>query len=105
MAGNKNSGRRAGGPDFSGRVRSLFDRSLEKLELKGDADKLMQAALKDDFIGTIQRMASYAPKQVDMTLEQTVLLDTTQLTTDVLNTMFAAKEADEHNEGTDTAVH
>jgi hypothetical protein len=98
-------GRKAGGKDFAPRVRSVLDRALEKLELKGDADKLMEQALKDDFIGTLQRMAGYAPKTVDMTLEQTVLLDTTQLTTDVLNTMFAAKEADEHNEGTDTAVH
>ena len=56
----------------------MFDRALEKLELKGDADKLMEKALTDDFVGTIHRMASYAPKQLD--IAQTITLETTEAT-------------------------
>jgi hypothetical protein len=98
-------GRKAGGKDFSPRVRSLFDIAIRESLADGTLLSKLKEQLRDDPVGTMQKMAGYAPKQVDMTLEQTVLLDTTQLTTDVLNTMFAAKEADEHNQGTDTAVH
>ncbi len=92
MAGNANSGKKAGGKDFAPRVRSMFDRALEKLELKGDADKLMEAALKEDFVGTIQRMSAYAPKPVDMTLDQTVTVDSTMLGDEVLSALFERRQ-------------
>jgi len=91
MAGNSNSGKRAGGRDFGPRVRSIFDRVLEKLELRQDADKLMEKALLDDFVGTIQKMSQYAPKQVDIALEQTVSLDTTKVSQDILQALFEGR--------------
>ena len=98
-------GKKAGGKDFAPRVRSMFDRALEKLELKGDADKLMEQALTDDFMGTVQKMASYAPKQVDMTLDQQVTIDTTQLTREVIESLYQLEEPNGSNEGTTPAVH
>jgi hypothetical protein len=102
MAGNSNSGKRAGGKDFAPRIRSMFDRALEKLELRGDADKLMEAALKEDFVGTVQRMAAYAPKQVDMSVDQTVTIDTTQITEETLRGLFTSNDTDK---GTSPELH
>ena len=66
MAGNKNSGRRAGGTDFSPRVRSIVDQVLEKMEKAGDARALLEAQFREDFAGTLRAVASYVPKQIDM---------------------------------------
>ena len=65
-------GRRLGGKDFAPRVRSVVDRVLEKLEKAGDADKLMEAALREDYIGTLAKIASYAPKQVEHHIEASI---------------------------------
>jgi hypothetical protein len=67
MAGNANSGKRAGGRDFAPRVRCAFDRVLEGMESRKELDPLLLAAMKEDPIGTISKMASYAPKQLDIT--------------------------------------
>jgi hypothetical protein len=104
MAGNKNSGKRPGGKDFSPRVRSLFDRALEKFEKTGDAEVAMQKALQDDFIGTLQRMAAYAPKQVDMSLEQVTPVDTTALSPALLKEMFEERMKRD-SEGSDKRIH
>lgn len=84
-------GKRAGGKDFAPRVRSLVDRVLEKLQLDGDAEELLEQAFRDDFAGTLKAMSAYAPKQVDMSLDQQVSLDTTQLSREVLTEMFSEK--------------
>jgi len=98
-------GRKAGGKDFAPRVRSMFDRALEKLELKGDADSLMEKALTEDFVGTIQRMSGYAPKTLDMTLDQQVTIDTTTLSREVVEAIYQSEESSDNNEGTTSAVH
>ena len=66
------AGRKPGGRDFAPRVRSCIDRVLEKLEAKGDADILMEQALKEDFVGTLQKVASYAPKQVEAVITSSI---------------------------------
>jgi hypothetical protein len=66
MAGNQNSGRRPGGKDFAPRARSVIDRVIAKLEANGDADRLLEAAFIDDFVGTLQKVAPYAPKVIDL---------------------------------------
>jgi hypothetical protein len=68
MAGNKNSGRHAGGPDFTGRVRALIERVLVKMETKGDAETLLTKAFEEDFAGTLRAMAAYAPKEQTINL-------------------------------------
>jgi len=103
MAGNGNSGRRAGGKDFSPRARSIIDQVLEKMQGNGDARKLLEAQFNEDFAGTLRAVAAFAPKQVDMTLDQQVSVDTTQLSKDVLTEMFSQKEIRE--QGSDKSVH
>ncbi len=105
MAGNKNSGRRAGGTDFSPRVRSIVDQVLEKMEKAGDARALLEAQFREDFAGTLRAVASYAPKQIDMTLDQQVTIDTTKLTREVVEALYLSEDPSDHNEGTSTAVH
>ena len=105
MAGNSNSGRRPGGKDFAPRVRSSIDRALEKLEDTGEADTLLMAAFRDDFVGTLQKMAAYAPKVVDMSLETTVSVDTTQLSQAILQEMFAEKEKRDTTQPSDRQIH
>ena len=96
-------GRRAGGKDFAPRIRSMVDRVLEKMHDTGKAEELLTKAFNEDFVGTARAMAAYAPKQVDIDLEQNVSIDTTALSKDVLNEMFAIKEKREA--GHDSQVH
>jgi TnpA family transposase len=93
-------GRKAGGKDFSPRVRSIVDQVLEKMEKGGDARKLLEKQFREDFAGTLRAVAQYAPKQVDMSLTQTVSVDTTQVTDEILQQIINAKrEADSTSEG------
>ena len=90
-------GKRAGGRDFAPRVRSLVDRVLENWNDTGKAEKALNEALEADFVGTLQRLASYAPKQVDMAVEQSLSIDTTQLSAEALEAIFAEKERREQD--------
>ena len=83
----------------------MVDRALERLEKTGDAEKYIDRALKEDFVGTLQRLASYAPKQVDMSLEQTVAIDTTQLSKEILREMFTEKEKREGPAASPQQIH
>ena len=65
-------GRRAGGRDFAPRVRSCIDRVLEALEQSGDADALMEAAFREDYVGTLAKVAAYAPKQVEAVITSSI---------------------------------
>jgi hypothetical protein len=98
-------GKRAGGKDFSPRVRSIIDQVLETMEKSGDARKLLKKQFEDDFAGTLRAVASFAPKQVDMTLDQQLTVDTTQLSKDVLTQLFSQEQSIEDNQSPDTAVH
>jgi hypothetical protein len=63
-------GKRAGGKDFAPRVRSLVDQVFNKLEENGDARDLLEKQFKEDFAGTLRAVAAYAPKQIDMSVNQ-----------------------------------
>jgi len=43
----------------------LVERVVAKLEKNGDADKLLEAQIRDDMAGTLQKLSPYAPKQVE----------------------------------------
>lgn len=103
MAGNKNSGRRPGGRDFTPRLRSLIDRVLQNWDNSGKAEKALNAALEEDFVGTLQRLSAYAPKQVDMAVEQSLSIDTTQLSAEALQVIFAERERRESD--SDKSIH
>lgn len=105
MAGNSNSGRRSGGKDFSPRVRSLVDQVLEKMQESGDARKLLEAQFTEDFAGTLRAVAAFAPKQVDMAIDQQISIDTTQLSREVVEALYGLEEPSEHNEKPTSAVH
>jgi len=98
-------GRKAGGKDFSPRVRSLFDIAIRETLDDGTLLPKLKAQLREDPAGTIQRMSGYAPKQVDMTLDQQVTIDTTKLTREVVEALYLSEDASDHNEGTTPAVH
>ena len=59
--------KRAGGRDFAPRVRSIVDRVVEKLEKGGDADRLLEDQLREDYVGTLAKLAHYTTKQIDVT--------------------------------------
>ena len=98
-------GRKSGGKDFAPRVRSFFDRELEAFIKTPSASKQMQQALRDDLVGTCAKMAAYAPKVVDMSLETTVSVDTTQLSEAILQEMFAEKESRVTTQAVDRQIH
>ncbi len=98
-------GRKAGGKDFSPRVRSLFNIALKELLASGKLLPKLKEQLLEDPAGTIQKMSGYAPKQVDMTLDQQVTIDTTKLTREVVEALYLSEDPSDHNEGTTPAVH
>ena len=94
MAGNKNSGKRVGGKDFSPRVRSLFDIAIKEALADGSLLKKLKQQLLEDPAGTIQRMAQYAPKQHDINVEQTVTVQSTEVSQtdmEIIKTLRAAE--------------
>ena len=95
-------GRKAGGKDFAPRVRSIVDRVLENLEDTGKAEKLLKEQFESDFAGTLRAVSAFAPKQIDVDVEKTVSIDTTELTQEVLQELFAEKA---QRAGSDRAVH
>ena len=104
MAGNKNSGRKAAGPDFSGRVRAAFHRTLQEAVDNHKLDELLLAQVLEDPLGAMNKMAPYAPKQVDMTLEDKTPVDTTALSPALLKEMFEER-LNRESEGNDQRVH
>ena len=86
-------GRKAGGKDFAPRVRSLFDIALKEMIADGTLLPKLKKQLADDPAGTIQRFAGYAPKQVDMTLDQHVTIDRTEVSETDMAIIKALKEA------------
>ncbi len=77
-------GRKPGGKDFSPRVRSLFDHAIREELKNGTLLDTLRQQLREDPVGTMQKMAPYAPKQVDVDMQQTVTVDTTQLSDQLL---------------------
>jgi hypothetical protein len=71
-------GRKAGGKDFSPRVRSLFDIAIKETLANGTLLPKLKEQLLEDPAGTIQKMSGYAPKQVNMDIDQKVTVDTTK---------------------------
>jgi len=98
MAGNKNSGRRAG-KDFGPRVRGLFNIAIKESIADGSLLPKLKRQLKDDPAGTFRAMAAYVPKQVDMTVDQRVTVEGTEVTQTDMAIIRALKEAqDEQSE-------
>ncbi len=91
-------GRKAGGKDFSPRVRALFDIAIKELLASGKLLPKLKEQLLNDPAGTMQRMAQYAPKQVDMKIDQAVTLDTTAMADNVLEEIFnRRRDEQEHS--------
>ena len=98
-------GRKAGGKDFSPRVRSLFDIAIKETLADGSLLPRLKEQLREDPAGTIQRMSGYAPKQHDIDVNQSLSLDTTKLTREVLEALYTTKDDNEHNESSDRPIH
>lgn len=61
-------GRKAGGKDFAPRVRSLFDIALKELLASGKLLPKLKEQLLSDPAGTFRAMSAYAPKQVELSV-------------------------------------
>ena len=94
--------------DVSPRLRWALDEAMNLLETRSGKDVAQHIA--DDMekfgIGTIvKQFAHIFPRQVDMTLDQQVTIDTTKLTREVVEALYLSEEPSDHNEGTSPAVH
>jgi hypothetical protein len=66
------AGRKPGGKDFAPRVRSAVDRVIKRLEKNGEIDSILLQAIREDPINSLQKLASYAPKQLEATVTHTI---------------------------------
>jgi len=92
MAGNKNSGRRAG-KDFGPRVRGLFNIAIKESIANGSLLPKLKKQLSDDPVGTFRAMAAYVPKQVDMSVDQQITVKGTEVTKTDMAIIRALQEA------------
>jgi hypothetical protein len=68
-------------------------------------DMLVDEIEENGLATTLPKLAAYFPKEVSLDVEQTVSIDTTKLNREVLEAMYTAKEANDHNEVPDRPIH
>ncbi len=65
---DRKKGRITGQRNIAGKIRGAFLTALNSLETKGTPlDKLIEKNLKEDFNATINALARYNPKEVELT--------------------------------------